>query len=62
MKIKRCPCCSGKPVESERREWWNGTERVFWIECDSCGLMTAKYKMKKFAVEAWNRRANDANA
>lgn len=58
-KIKRCPCCSGKPVVSERLEWWDGTERSFWVECESCGLMTTKYKLQKFAVEAWNRRAGD---
>lgn len=59
MKIKRCPCCASKAQAQARYDWWEGPDRIHRVVCCSCGLMTANYKAKKFAVEAWNRRAND---
>ena len=57
--LKPCPFCGGdaiihnfKPVH-EKRLWY--------ISCHDCGIEQTNYLSEQEAIEAWNRRASDAD-
>lgn len=59
--LKPCPFCGG---EAELRKWrrWLDFQKVMCINRD-CIIYHADdkwYKTEAEAIEAWNRRANDA--
>lgn len=51
-KLKPCPFCGGEA------RFANTDEN--WIACVDCGAETTFFDTKEEAIEAWNRRANDA--
>ena len=58
-KLKPCPFCgNAKEVHFDRYQdtkggWWG------YVECPECLATGPVAKLKKDAVEAWNRREND---
>lgn len=70
--LKPCPFCGGKPsVRFEDRPDPPSRYWVFYVVCADCGARTKDYPTGNFygmnytpddAADAWNRRANDANA
>lgn len=54
--LKPCPFCGGeKPIVRHGKYMW-------WIECseDACRASSGGKPRKNEAIEAWNRRAGDA--
>jgi len=51
--LKPCPFCCGQAVVQGKR--------VFYVQCTNihCYVQTDKYVKAKFAIESWNRRANN---
>ena len=72
--LKPCPFCGGKPyLESNHRAFIKGqTSRVAFVRCRECNARTQRFELKDFgrtahsgeanqcAIEAWNRRTDDA--
>jgi len=69
MELKPCPFCGGK---AKIQLWWpaaqKANKKTIFIMCKSCGCKTQTvYQVpymawddcKRYAIEAWNRRAND---
>ena len=58
MELKPCPFCGYSNtivkihILSRRLPWW-------YLECDNCHWRSKTKLLKKRAVKAWNRRAND---
>ena len=52
--LKPCPCCNGI-------SWVYYRAFTTYVYCDKCGLRTKDYDTEAEAIEAWNRRANDAD-
>ena len=62
--LKPCPFCGGKAeYKNEERE---GRSDISYVFCENCGargeyfLVNDVYSSKDYAIEAWNRRAEDA--
>ena len=53
--LRKCPSCGG---EAESIEVFPG--RFCAVVCPHCGVETAYYETAEEAIEAWNRRADDA--
>ena len=64
--LKPCPFCGGKAV---LRHNYRGILQYSFIQCENyeCGIcgkeyaIGAAYSADDFAIEFWNRRANDGN-
>ena len=57
IKLRKCPFCGG---EAEINYTFQHFEASYWVECTECKARTKKEQWKIWAVEAWNRRCNDA--
>ena len=70
MELKPCPFCGGKPyIEDHHRAFINAqTTRVAYVRYRECEARTQRFstelfgrsKAKEMAIEAWNRRTDDA--
>jgi Lar family restriction alleviation protein len=58
-KWKSCPFCGGIP---EIMNVGKVTCRLIVVKCTRCGASTKTFKDSRqdYAIEAWNRRVNDA--
>lgn len=54
------PCECGLDSELNSAESYCG-DRIFWVTCYNCLEETNAYSSKEKAIEAWNRRAKDAD-
>lgn len=59
-KLKPCPFCGGK---AEFIIYWNLIAKRFTsvVRCTKCRANSGEWKQKPKAIEAWNRRATDAD-
>lgn len=65
VKLKSCPFCGRKKcVFVTVRIGQDGWRDSYYVLCDyyegGCGAASGIYHTEEEAVEAWNRRANDA--
>ena len=51
--LKPCPFCGG---EAKAFSFRDGETIVY---CEDCEIETPMFTAMKYAIEAWNRRAND---
>lgn len=63
--LKPCPFCGCKQLDDrvgvQYGEYGTTPVRYFYsIVCAKCGCRTALFQQKGNAVDAWNRRRNDA--
>ena len=72
--LKPCPFCGGKPyLETNHRAFIKAqTTKVAYVRCRNCNARTERFALTDFghtsfseeankkAIEAWNRRANNA--
>ena len=54
--LKRCPFCGG---EAEVLSGYSGCEKVYRVECSSCGGRSLSNELKCTVIAAWNRRVSD---
>lgn len=55
-RLERCPCGGGAKIVCERYD-----ERKFWfVRCKQCGRSLSAYDVLDAIIEAWNRRAKNA--
>lgn len=50
--LKPCPFC-GMPATVKQ-----DPTGAWYLECSLCGVFKGYYKTKKYAIDAWNRRAD----
>lgn len=56
VELKPCPFCGGNAVVDMDESWyWE-----YKAYCALCGVSMEYFETKKEAVEAWNRRVDDA--
>ncbi|MBR2680555.1 MAG: Lar family restriction alleviation protein [Exiguobacterium sp.] len=61
-KLKPCPFCRGKEMRIEKHVYFNFSS-TYGVKCLTCKASTNQfYCCEEFAVDAWNRRANDEQA
>ena len=61
--LKLCPFCGDKyPKHITHKDFGcRGADHevLYALECEICGCRTKFFTRLKFAIEAWNRRAED---
>ena len=62
QKLRECPFCGGKAFVTEYLYSCDPTfhATMYAVECNGCHTTTFEYASKEEAIEAWNRRAEDA--
>lgn len=57
--LKPCPFCGGSGLQLK----WDYWCETYCIECDNCGCAVyQRWDIRDEAIEAWNRRADDAES
>lgn len=56
--LKLCPFCGGKAKLIKANY---DLEDIYWIRCKKCGVDSNIFYTSDTAIEAWNRRVEDAN-
>ena len=56
-KLKACPFCGG---EAALWTFFDLYESYYYISCATCGVRTKYIDTEDLCIEAWNRRAENA--
>ena len=72
--LKPCPFCGGEAKLADNEfgepvfdnnlaqvDFMYSAPDAFWVECKDCFAMSGSYNTEEEAIEAWNRRAEDAD-
>lgn len=60
--LKPCPFCGGdaKLVRREQKYGFYPSGGTYYIHCKNCLMTTQPRCKKEYVIEAWNRRADNA--
>lgn len=63
IELKPCPFCGGEAkIHKSGFEYWTSMPHNFTVYCVACGASVRRfYENEQKSIEAWNRRATDAN-
>lgn len=53
--LKSCPFCGGENID-----FFSQGAIAWFVQCDDCGATFPHFDSKAEAIEAWNRRADNA--
>ena len=60
--LKPCPFCGGEAeiTEFDPFNGYQGSMNMYSVHCKKCGAEIVRNQNKDYAVDAWNRRADNA--
>lgn len=57
--LKPCPFCGGE-ADCNNVAFEKGNKKMWAVECIECGVVSNFFYTEEKAIEAWNRRAENA--